>query len=382
MADTGRSFLERSIPWWHVSFVVILGVTAFIDLVAADLPSGRRLVVAALLALIAVMYAAVGARYFMSSSVSPPRAIAYLIPLGTATCVLLAIAPDGSHLLLFIVFPHIWALLRVRWAIAASAVFVAAIVAIEVGQLSGDLAGPLTRGLFMLALAVLMGVWLSGIIAESERRQALIDELTAARAALDRAHHRAGVLAERQRLASEIHDTLAQGLMSSLVLSQAPATPERMAKIERTARENLAEARSLIEALEPKELRDATLADACGRVVERFAADSDGTRATFLCAGEPRVLPVNCEIVLLRATQEALANVRKHADASCVDVRLSYGENGTTIRIHDNGAGFDPAAPTDGFGLRGLWNRAQQVNGTVDVRSVPGRGTTVEVTVP
>jgi signal transduction histidine kinase len=235
-------------------------------------------------------------------------------------------------------------------------------------------------GVMTLGMGVLLSLWITGIIEESERRKALIAELERARAELAESHHREGVLAERERLATEIHDTLAQGFMSILMLSQAPSTPDQLERIGRTAKENLAEARSLIEALGPGYLHSGTLADACRRVVERLDAEAD-IQARFTLQGEPRTLPANAEIVLLRATQEALTNVRKHANASDVGVTLTYDETATSVEIRDDGQGFEPAV-ADGFGLRGMRGRAGQVGGSVEVNSVPDKGTTIKVVVP
>jgi signal transduction histidine kinase len=166
--------------------------------------------------------------------------------------------------------------------------------------------------------AVIFGLWIHGIITESNRRAELVAELRATRAELAEAHHQAGVLAERERLAHEIHDTLAQGFTSILMLAQAADTAvdhnpaaarERIEMIEDTARENLAEARSLIVALGPADLASdgpASLSEALGRLAQRFGTELDLDVAVNV-AGRVRSLPANVEVVLLRATQEALA---------------------------------------------------------------------------
>ena len=234
-----------------------------------------------------------------------------------------------------------------------------------------------------LGFAVLFGFWMFRIIVQSVDRRTVIAELEATREELAAVSHRAGVLAERERLAREIHDTLAQGFTSVVVLlelaesevdTDPTAARQRLATARETARENLAEARALVAALTPVDLQAAPLPDALGRLVDRFGTET-GLPARLTVTGEPRALPANTEVVLLRAAQEALANVRKHAGAGAGrDLRL----DGAVLAVADDGAGFDPAAPTGGYGLAGMRRRVEEVGGTVSIASGPG-GTRVEV---
>jgi signal transduction histidine kinase len=240
-----------------------------------------------------------------------------------------------------------------------------------------------------LAMGLVLGLWISGLIRESDQRAHLIEQLQKTRAELAAAHHQQGVLAERTRLAADIHDTIAQGFTSLVMLVQAAeaaldgkdvaAARERLKLAEYTARENLAEARALVAELGPLDLQTATLSDALGRLTERIGAEL-GIRADLQIEGEPRPLPPRAEVVLLRATQEALANIRKHAAAQNVKVRLVYDDS-TMLQVTDDGCGFEPAR-VDGFGLRGMRARVEQVGGTLEVASSMARGTSVRVTVP
>lgn len=387
VACAGGSHLEGSIRWWHGAFVFVLALTSAI-IVLADLESERKAISLGLLAVIGLAYALVGRNQILVTTPNAPMSVGYLTVLGLAGVTVTAVAPDGGYLILFIIFPHVWALLTRKWAVLGSVLVVTSMVTLAIwrateGNVTGGavLAG-VVSGMFTLGLALLLGLWLSWLIEDNERKRGLIAELQGTRAELAAAHHREGVLAERQRVAAEIHDTLAQGFMSILVLSQAPPTHDQLSRIERTARENLAEARSLIEALGPDELRAGSLSDACRRVVERLDDERPDLRAEFELVGSARSLPVSTEVVLLRATQEALTNVGKHAAATRVTVTLSYREDATGVRISDDGNGFDPAAATNGFGLRGMCNRAEQAGGHVNVESAPGRGTVVHVVVP
>jgi signal transduction histidine kinase len=199
-------------------------------------------------------------------------------------------------------------------------------------------------------------------------------------------------VAERERLAREVHDTLAQGYTSIVVLAQTaaaqlPGDPgaaaERVALIEEVARDNLAEARAMVAAFAPVALDSSTLVEALQRLLERFGRETRlATRLDTAALREagPELSRAE-EIVLLRGAQEALANVRRHAAASAVVLRLNRVGDTVSVHVEDDGVGFDPAA-TAGVGLAGLRDRAEAVGGEVDIASVPGQGTRVTVRVP
>jgi signal transduction histidine kinase len=256
------------------------------------------------------------------------------------------------------------------------------------------LAGALTAlGIvtFAVAFAFAYSRWMARVIEQSLDRAALIEQLEATRAELAAAHHEAGVQAERHRLAGEIHDTLAQGFTSIVTLLQAAeaslgaTSPARrhldLALV--TARENLAEARTLVTTLTPVTLEAGTLGDSVHRVTGATGAQA-GIEARAEVTGTARRLPTGTEVVLLRVCQEALANVRKHAAARQVRVRLCY--TGTTVRltVSDDGKGFVPSDPgtNGGYGLKGMLDRVRQAGGTVEVTSAPGAGTEVRAEVP
>jgi signal transduction histidine kinase len=200
----------------------------------------------------------------------------------------------------------------------------------------------------------------------------------------------AGVMAERQRLAGEIHDTLAQGFSSILMLVQAaeaqlersPATARsQLSLAAQTARENLAEARTLVGGLASAQLQAGTLEDALRRITHRAGAEL-GIAVSFSVDGSSRRLPAATEVVLLRAGQEALANVRKHAAAHSVAVCLCYASESVGLTVTDDGAGFDPEQVNGGYGLSGMRVRVDEAGGAVVVRSAPAQGTSVQVEVP
>ncbi len=243
---------------------------------------------------------------------------------------------------------------------------------------------------FTVAFSYAYSRWMMRVIEQSLERAELISQLESTRAELATAHHEAGVLAERHRLAGEIHDTLAQGFTSIVTLLQAAgaslppdadAARRHLDLALATARENLAESRTLVAALSPARLEQGSLADAVRRVAESTGAEAD-VQVHSEVTGTVRRLPTGTEVVLLRVGQEALANVRKHAAAHQVAVRLSYADDVVRLTVADDGAGFDPELITGGYGLRGMRDRVAQVGGTIHVTSAPGTGTQVCAEVP
>jgi signal transduction histidine kinase len=247
----------------------------------------------------------------------------------------------------------------------------------------------LPAGVIGGAFSVLFGIWIDRVVSQSTDRAELITKLEASQAEVSRLSHEAGVTAERERLAGEIHDTLAQGFTSIVTLVQAaeselgrdePQVRKHLGLAVRMARENLAEARALVAALAPAELIESSLLDAIRRQAARLTEET-GVAATVISQGDRRPLPTMVEVVLLRTVQESLSNVRKHAEASEVEIVLSYQDGSVVLLVTDNGKGFDPTGDTSGFGLRGMRSRVGHVGGSLAVTSSPGAGTTVELEV-
>ncbi|SDH08428.1 Signal transduction histidine kinase [Lentzea fradiae] len=193
----------------------------------------------------------------------------------------------------------------------------------------------------------------------------------------------AGVREERQRMAREIHDTLAQGLtgiISQLRAADESTWPRHVAAATGLARESLDEARRSVAALRPEPLRTARLGDALAGVAARWSELHD-VPVQVVTTGEARPIAPEAEFALLRAAQEALANVARHARAGRVGVTLSYLENEVALDVRDDGRGFDQAR-AEGFGLVAMRQRIEGVAGTVQVESEPGAGTGVSARVP
>ena len=240
-------------------------------------------------------------------------------------------------------------------------------------------------GVGMAGMSMLINLATEQLARQNTERAGLIAQLEAGRAEIAELSRQAGAAAERERLAAEIHDTLAQGFTSILTLVQAAAAePDRdragtyLDLAAHTARDNLGEARALVGALTPPAMSAGSLVDAVRRQAGRLT-DECGIRAEFTGA-ELGVVPMPVEVVLLRSAQEALANVRRHSGARTAWVSIGGTEDTVLLTIADDGTGFDPAAAATGFGLRGMRNRVEQVGGTLTVDSGPN-GTTVRVEV-
>ncbi|MDQ4115032.1 MAG: sensor histidine kinase [Actinomycetota bacterium] len=199
-----------------------------------------------------------------------------------------------------------------------------------------------------------------------------------------------GVRDERERLAREIHDTIAQslaGVVAQLQAAEGSADAQdvrrRVARATELARTALVEARRSVQDLTPAELADAGLADALSRLVTSWR-DDHGVEASFVVVGDATALHSEVEATLLRIAQEALANVAKHAAASRVGVTLTFDEADVILDVRDDGAGFDPAAPrrSSSFGLGVMRERAQRLAGTFTLESAPDAGTAVSASIP
>ncbi|WP_371030653.1 sensor histidine kinase [Pseudoclavibacter sp. JSM 162008] len=242
-------------------------------------------------------------------------------------------------------------------------------------------------------VAVLIGLGYAALAKEAREREALMRELLETQAHLVATEREAGTLAERARLAREIHDTVAQGLASIQMLLHAAerADPEgpgvghiRLAR--ETAAADLAETRRFIRELSPPDLDGADLEQALRRLGEATTA-AHGLRVDVRASAHPLPMPV--QTALLRIAQGALANVTQHSGARRAAITLDETDAGLVFTIADDGQGFDTDAASgaarpssDSFGLVATRDRVQQLGGTLEVESTAGRGTTLTVTLP
>lgn len=284
------------------------------------------------------------------------------------------------------VLPRVPGLLVVA---ATTAVVVVAQVATIEGSPVAGIIGPCLGALVAVGIS-----WIyAGLRAESAARQRLLEELMASQDAVAEAQREAGVLAERSRLARDIHDTLAQSFSSIVLLSRAGLAGEGdgdrlrslLAQIDQVASTGLRDARTVVGALTPDELEQAPLPAALGRLLERTGRRC-GVRTDLVVDGEPRPLPMTVEVALLRLAQGALANVQQHADAHRTTLTITYQDDAVQLDVVDDGVGFTPGARVassgGGFGLRAMQERLAEVHGRLSVESSPGDGTAVSAGIP
>jgi len=200
----------------------------------------------------------------------------------------------------------------------------------------------------------------------------------------------ASILEERNRMAREIHDTLAQsftgilaqvGAANQVLTDDVEATQAHLDLIKELARTGLAEARRSVVALRPQLLEEGSLQSALHRLVSQIRAAANDTTLYYEVKGTAYALSTEVESNLLRIGQEALTNAIKHANADEIQVELVYDRDRFCLRVKDNGQGFGVGSipSSEGFGLLGMSERAERIGAQLTIRSQPGRGTEVVV---
>ena len=241
--------------------------------------------------------------------------------------------------------------------------------------------------------AVSMALWITAIIGQSTRRRDIINQLEQTQAELAAAEYHSGILEERQRLAHEIHDTLTQGFASIVMhleaadqalLGDPDILKKHMDRAKETARSSLDQARRVVHDLRPDLLEQFSLPDALKRVTDRWSEATD-IKATTAITGDPIPLHPNIEVILLRAAQESLNNIHKHAQATNVQLTVSYMRDVVILDVKDDGIGLSnprQSPLSGGYGLRAMRERVKDFGGSVELESNPGEGTVVVVTIP
>ncbi|WP_272027843.1 sensor histidine kinase [Kocuria rosea] len=256
--------------------------------------------------------------------------------------------------------------------------------------------GPVVGAVF----AVVVGHGYRRLYRDAQRHRRVIRELEAARTELAHREREAGRSAERERLSREIHDTLAQGLSSIVLMSRAARQSlaqddpvragERMAIIEATAVENLAEARRFVRDLSSPALDSSLLTalrEVCAHTEQRVRASGEDLDCKFRCEGEVPDLPSEYQSLLLRAAQSSLANVAAHSRARTAVVTLAGWDDAVSLDVFDDGIGFVPDAADrdtgeESYGLTKLQHRVRELGGTFALESEPGNGTVISIRLP
>lgn len=368
----------------HVLFAALAALVVVRALFA---PTDTSIAAVSLAFVLSVTYAA-GAIAARSARLSRAAGGSWLGVLTLEWAVLIWLTPEAAYLVFPLFFLYLHVLGR-RWGsvavVLATALAICAL-GFHVGWSVGGVVGPIVGA----GVALLIGLGYQALAKEAQQREALMQELLATRGMLAATEHESGVLAERARLAREIHDTVAQGLSSIQMLLYAAerADPER-AGIEHirlareTAADNLAEARRFIRELTPPDLEDGALGGALRRLASTQWA-AQGLRVNVRVS-DTIELPMHVQTALLRIAQGAIANVIQHASADAATIALAADQSRIRFTVVDDGEGFDAErlnekrSRSDSFGLQATRERVDQLGGTLTVESSPEKGTTLTI---
>jgi signal transduction histidine kinase len=397
----GSAVAERDawdrLGWlWHGLFTATLAMPTLIAVVDPDLTARTKITVVGLAALLLLAHWLVVARHpeWWEKRI---RVLGLYWILPCVLVSLLATQHNSFTITLYGLYPLM--IMTLGWWGMVPLVGLTALMGIALGGWGSGQAY-LVNLLASAGLSALIAAFISAISRQSEQRRTALAELAATRAELAEASRQSGVLAERERLARELHDTVAQGFIS--VVTQLESAEQSLEsgdpagvtqaragvlKARQTARESLDELRRSVRALRPDLLESASLPQALAELVQRWSADT-GVAAELRSTGDPTPLHPDAELALLRSAQEALSNVGRHARASRVVVTLSYLGDVVSLDVDDDGVGFAADGTTaglradGGFGLIGMRERLTAAGGDLAVESTPGHGTTIAASVP
>ncbi|MFI7498453.1 sensor histidine kinase [Streptomyces sp. NPDC049687] len=377
----------------HVTFFVVVGA-GLVRLV--QLRIGLCLEIVTVSGLLALVYAGGLAAGTRLGRIGGHLWVAALLGLWTTLVLLAPYSLTGAYV--WGALPLACAALRVLERRAAG-VTVAALTVVLAGQLVRS-AGRFDPEIVLIPVAA---VWGTVALYRSQQRDSaerlrLVEELRGTRDVLARQQRQAGMLAERARIARDLHDTLAQELSGGVMLLQAAdrdwdARPEvaraRMRAVADGLHANLAETRRIIRDLTPSAVDEAGLEGALRLLCARAEAEGAAARVRFSTVGARQpALDARAAATLFRVAQSTLANVREHARAVNVQVTLQAQADRVELEVRDDGAGFEagrtgiPSQAARGLGLPAARARLRECGGDLDVGSSPGRGTCVRATVP
>lgn len=375
----GRWFLHA----WDVLFIVLISVGT-IRAFMVDRPGEHAWIVTALAAATTAWY--VSPLFLPWPADLRNRTAGWLTGVVVGAVTLSVLAPDFAWLAFPIAFQLGY---RLPTRVASAAGLTLAVAAIaglarDGGELRlAEIVGP-SLGITM---AVVVAVGYRTVLSERDHSRHLLEQLTTTQRRLGEAERERGVAEERARLSREIHDTLAQGLASSVLHVQAiareldadPTVHQQLSDVEQQLRNGLEEARRFVRDLAPADLDDTPLTESLRRLCHH---DRPWPAVTFDVSGRPSPLPPDHDVTLYRIAQEALTNVRKHAEANSARVTLTYLDDATVLDVVDDGVGFDPHTTIMGHGIRGMHARLDQVGGHLDLETDKERGTALAATIP
>ena len=369
-------------------FVALLGFVMVMALLAPTPSSPAVLAVGALMGLTWLTGAVL--RSIRSITVSRRVRFVWIAVLLAQWATLVWLSPHAAYL----VFPLCFLILEamapvvgiVIVVIATGAVVVA--IGLHTGWSFGGVIGPIVAAI----VAVGLSAGYRALAAEAREHERLYIELQATQSQLVATQRHAGAAAERERLAREIHDTVAQNLSSiTLLLHAAERADPTSAGIDhlrlarRSATDALADARRLIRDLAPAHLESRGLAAALRDLGEQTST-AGGIEVYVVIADRPG-LPMEHQAALLRIAQGTLGNVVAHAGATAATLDVVVDASSVHMTVRDDGQGFTPGTPPlnpehGSFGLRSVRERVEQLGGSVQIESTAGVGTRVSVTLP
>lgn len=379
--------------WWIVVYYAGSAVTAAVVFLTSDLPESSKWTALALLVVLGALFPLIGWPRMCGGGDGWLFAAALVVGLGVG-----AVAAPSFLVFQTAAMPVLWMITRsTRMAIGWNT---AAAVAAFLGACIGDgfaidavVQAAITQAI-ALAFTIAMGLWLSHVIQIAIERGTLLEQLRSTQGELEALHRESGAQAERERFSRELHDTIAQSLTGIVMLAQrgrrevarpgstAASAATTLELIESSAQDALTEARALIAATARLAGDGSPLADTLVTLGERFQRET-GVEVTV--AADPVGVPRALEIVVVRCTQEGLANVRKHAAAHSACVTLRREGSDAILTVADDGVGLGGApAPADrGFGLNGMSDRVGLVGGSVGLSEAEsGHGAVLRVRVP
>ena len=331
-----------------------------------------------------------------------PWSVAVFVPLGWVIIITAAVTSSAFTVLIFGAIIQGFIFLPSTWAIGTLALAVLITMsAIVTTGMRQELSLTILRIVNLLAIGITFGtvmLYIQRANRDSAIRARLLRQLDEAQRDLAERAREAGAQDERQRLARDIHDTLAQGFTSvikhleAVELSSETARADtsdvmrgvrpHLANAQAVSRSSLAEIRRLVWALRPPQLVETTLAAAIGRIVAQWS-ESNGVPATCTITSLPPLQP-DAEVIFLRATQESLSNVSRHARASHVAVAMHCVDGLVLLSVEDDGNGFieSEVASAGRMGIAGMRQRVRPFGGRVLIESGAGTGTSLTVALP
>ncbi|SDI03404.1 sensor histidine kinase [Agrococcus jejuensis] len=371
---------SRSTRWADLAVVVMIGVVGVL-LVVTPVDAVHRVIGAGAMALLAVTWIVMrrDLEVGLAGSAARTAALAAVGFCCTLAAPWLAIAQAILH-------PLVWlGGARRRYGIVGSAALCAAVAAGWIVREPSDWWAAVAVQLGSWGFSVWFGLWIASIDRLSTERQQLVEALRATRDEVAALAGEQGARSERDRIAREIHDTIAQDLVGVVMLLEgvragaSGADAVALERAELAARRSLADARALVAGEIAIEVDGRRLHAAIREVVGRWSIDT-GIPATV--ALESAALGREAQVVVVRSLQEALSNVRRHAHARAVAVTLHVDRDAAVLHVDDDGTGI-PEAPDDpGFGLAAMRRRAALAGGSASTAASPTGGARVEIRVP